>query len=102
MSQSPAHTPLLDSAGRERPAFVATYPTDDPRLTALVAAFERGDFRAVNQGAKTLLAAAPSQEVRLATQDLQRRTQPHPLVVFLLTTALLLCVSLVAWAYAGN
>lgn len=103
MSERRAEIPL-DGDGRERPIFVTRYPKD-PRLDVLVAAFERGDFRSVESGARALLASpkdeeAPSLEVRNAAEDLLRRTRPDPLISLFLIMAVGLFVFFAFWVYS--
>jgi hypothetical protein len=90
----------LDRDGRERPVFVNQYPKGDLRLDALVAAFERGDFRSVNTGAKLLLSDSPAPELRAATEDLVRRTHTHPLIHVFLGVSIALFLFCAIWVYS--
>jgi hypothetical protein len=64
-----------------RPAFAASYP-EDPELERLVAAFARGNHRAV----------------ATAARDLRARLEPDRIAYVLLGATLLLLVTLTAWA----
>ncbi len=89
----------LDAAGRERPRFVLSFPSD-PELDRLVAAFERGDFAAVRAGAMPLAERAEDERVRDAALELRRRIDPDPLIRYLLLASVVLLVVLVLHAYA--
>lgn len=89
----------LDGDGRERPIFVSQYPQGDARLDALVAAFERGDFRRVYTDGRALLASSPEADIRAATEDLMRRTRPAPLIAGFWGLAVALCLFIAFWAY---
>lgn len=91
--------PELDAAGRERPRFVLSFPSD-PELDRLVAAFERGDFAAVRAGALPLAERAEDERVRDAALELRRRIDPDPLIRYLLLASVILLVVLVLHAYA--
>ena len=91
--------PELDAAGRERPRFVLSFPSD-PELDRLVAAFERGDFAAVRSGALPLAERADDERVRDAALELRRRIDPDPLIRYLLLASVILLVVLVLHAYA--
>lgn len=80
----------------ERPAFAAQYP-DDPSVTALVAAFERGDYRAVHAGALAL-AKHEDPRVRAAADDLRERITPDPAARWLLFVAAFLVLATVVYA----
>lgn len=99
MSSNQPDLTRLDPDGRERPAFIFQYPRHDPQLNRLVDAFERGDFRLVGRGAKTLANTTADTEVQRAALDLLKRTQPHPLVRLFLLSAFLLFTFLVGWSY---
>jgi hypothetical protein len=89
---------LLDADGRFRPAFVLNFP-QDAELNALVALFERGDFRTLNQQAPLLAARTNDAAIKTACEDLVRRTRPDPLVKAFLGIAIALALFLVAWSY---
>lgn len=91
----------LDADGRERPAFLLSFPSQ-PALDELVVAFERGDFRFVRQNAARVISTATDPQVKGAAQELRRRIDPDPLVVAMLALACALFVFLVAWAYWGG
>jgi hypothetical protein len=79
------------SAAPDLPAFARDFP-EDPRLDALVRAFEAGDYARVRREAPALVAAAESDDLKRAARELVRRTQADPLMILLLalTGALLL------------
>ena len=89
---------LLDADGRYRPRFVLDFPSH-PDLDALVAAFERGDFRAVNAGALLLREKSDDPVIKAACDELLSRMRPDPLVMALLGISVLLFAALVAWSY---
>jgi hypothetical protein len=76
------------------PAFARDYP-DDPELTALVDAFEAGNYRRVRAEAPALAAKTSDEKVRAAARELRARTEADPLARWLLflTLALLLGLS---------
>ncbi|NOU35020.1 MAG: hypothetical protein HOO96_44580 [Polyangiaceae bacterium] len=80
----------------ERPAFAAQYP-DDPSVAALVSAFQRGDYRAVRDGALEL-AKHEDPRVRAAADDLRERTTPDPAARWLLFVAAFLVLATVLYA----
>ncbi|MBK7581303.1 MAG: hypothetical protein IPI67_13945 [Myxococcales bacterium] len=88
----------LDAEGRERPRFLLSFPSD-PELDKLVAAFERGDFAAVRQGAPELANRAQNPEVRDAALELRQRLEPDPLIKYLLLASMMLLLVLVLHAY---
>ena len=90
--------PHLDARGRERPSFLLHFPRD-PRLEALMEAFEQGDYARVRRDSQALLADAPSDEVRRAAEELRRRTNPDPVAVYLLMLGVALLSALVLWTY---
>lgn len=98
MSELDAGERSLDKEGRERPRFIFTYPKE-PELNRLVGAFERGDFRAVREGATRLSETATDPAVKAAAQDLLQRIQPDPLVRWFWVVAVLVFTFLVAWSY---
>lgn len=79
-----------------RPPFAADFPVD-PELDALVAAFERGDFARVREGAPRLVSSAAEEGVKAAARTLLARTRPDPLATLLLAISALLLVLLSAW-----
>lgn len=90
--------PRLDGDGRERPKFLLAFP-NDPELSELVAAFERGDFASVREGAPRLAESTRDESVKAAALELQRRIKPAPLVLLMLGLSLGLLVFLITWAY---
>lgn len=69
----------------------------DPELAAIVAAFERGDYREVREAAPALAARTKDPEVRRAAEELARRVDPDSLSVYLVALASVLLVFLAAW-----
>jgi hypothetical protein len=80
-----------------RPAFAASYP-EDPELERLVAAFARGNHRAVRDGAEALAKRTSDPAVATAARDLRARLEPDRIAYVLLGATLLLLVTLTAWA----
>lgn len=78
------------------PAFALDFP-DDPTLTALVAAFEQGDYARVRREAPALVQQTESVAVRKAARELRKRIEPDPLAVYLLAGAALLLAFLAFW-----
>lgn len=78
------------------PAFARDFPRD-PELDALVAAFARGDYRAVRERAPTLAAAATDERVRRACETLRARIEPDPASKLLLVFAAALLAFLTYW-----
>lgn len=96
----PAAPALLDGDGRERPAFLLNFP-QDPELARLVAAYERGDFNTVRQEAPALATRTPDPAVRSAANELRRRIDPSPLLLWFLGSAIALFIALAFWSYHG-
>jgi hypothetical protein len=90
----------LDAQGRQRPRFLLAFPAD-PELMELSLAFERGDFSFVRKHAGALIDKAQDPAVRAAAEELRRRIDPDPQVVWLLILALGLLTFLAAWTYWG-
>jgi len=88
----------LDASGRERPRFLLSFPRD-PELDRLVAAFESGDYATVRDGTMDLADRTEDERVRDAALELLRRTQPDPLIKYLLLAAVALLAFLVLHAY---
>lgn len=101
MAETDGPPERFDRDGRERPRFIFTYP-DDPELSQLTAAFERGDFRSVGAGAKVLAENATDPEVRAAARDLLLRIQPDPLVRMFWLVAVMVFTFLVVWSYSQS
>jgi hypothetical protein len=80
----------------EVPAFARTFPRE-PRLDALVAAFEAGDYARVRREAPALDQDSEPAEVRAAARELRRRLDPDPLAAYLLGIAALLLTFLAGW-----
>ncbi len=94
----PEAPPTLDAEGRERPAFLLSFP-NAPELQELVAAYERGDFRTVRREAPELAARTDDPAVRAAALELRRRIDPSPLMLWFLAGAVCLFAFLAIWAY---
>lgn len=97
-TDAPEDPRAFDAEGRYRPRFVLDFPSN-PDLDALVAAFERGDFRSVNAGAASLREKTEDPAIRAACEELLLRMRPDPLVKGLLGISVLLFAALVAWSY---
>jgi hypothetical protein len=85
-------------------SFAAGFP-EDARLRTLLAAFERGDYRAVRQlGPKLEQAARADGETELAeaAAELCRRTTPDPTIRLLLLISALLLLGLALWSYSNQ
>jgi hypothetical protein len=82
-----------DAADAARPAFAHAYPQSD-ELGVLLAAFERGDFAQVRQGAARLAQSADDEAVRRAARDLGRRIEPDRLSIVLLGLGVALLAAL--------
>jgi hypothetical protein len=90
--------PTLDANGRERPAFLNDLPAD-PELERLAQAFERGDYATVRRGARRLLELSKNASVREAARELVERTEPDPLMKYLLGIAVALLLFLILYVY---
>jgi hypothetical protein len=90
------------SERRGPPAFARDFPAD-PRLDALLSAFERGDYAAVRRGAAVLVQDADAGDVQRAAAELRRRTGPDRTMVALLALTAALLVFLASyWMLAGR
>ena len=76
--------------------FAKGYP-DDPELAALVDAFEKGNYRAVRDGAAKIASSDKSDKVKAAARDLRSRTEPSRAMIALLVVAALLVAALSTW-----
>ena len=83
------------------PKFAKDFPRD-PELDALVAAFARGDYAAVREGAPKLASTTSDEAVRRAARTLRERIEPDPTsrALFLIAAALL--IALTAWWVAHD
>lgn len=97
VASAPARSEL-DAAGRERPRFLLSFPSD-PDLDRLVEAFERGDFATVRADAPALAERTEDEGVRDAALELRRRIDPDPLIKYLLLASVILLFVLVMHAY---
>lgn len=84
-----------------RPAFARDFPRE-PRLDALVAAFEAGDFARVRSDAPALAADANDPAVKRAAELLRARIEPDPLARALLVITGALLIALSAWWIAHD
>lgn len=82
------------------PPFTASFPRD-AELDVLVAAFVRGDYRQVRDGAPDLARRAEDPEVRRAALELRARIDPDPLGRALIALAAGLLLVL-AYFYLGH
>jgi hypothetical protein len=99
--RSGSEGPALDAQGRERPAFLATFP-DDPELAELSRAFEVGNYAYVRQHAPRLAERTDDPAVRSAALELSERIKPDPLMKYLLLVSVLLLVYLIFNAYTSH
>ncbi len=75
-------------------SFTKDYP-EDSDLSALVEAFEAGNYRAVRDGAKRIATnGEKSESVKVAAADLRSRTEPARLQLLLLGITALLAIAL--------
>ena len=93
--------PALDEAGRERPAFLATFPSD-PELAELSRAFEAGNYAYVREHASSLAERTEDPAVRSAALELSERIKPDPLMKYLLLISVLLLIYLIFHAYTNH
>ncbi len=80
------------------PLFARDFPKD-AALDSLVGAFDRGDFGHIRVEAPKVIASAKDPKVREAAETLLARTKPDPLalVFYVLTLALVTCLSVYWW-----
>jgi hypothetical protein len=86
----------LNRSQQSRPSFARLFP-DDARIDALLHAFARGDYAAVQRDGRSLAREADDEAVRKAAQVIVDRTRPDPLTRTLLVLAALLLAALSAW-----
>ena len=89
------------SASWGNPRFAKEFPRH-PELDALVAAFARGDYAAVREGAPKLAAATDDDAVARAARTLRERIEPDPASRTLFLVAAALLVFLTAWWVAHD
>lgn len=99
--EPPPLRPARDAEGRDRPAFLLSFP-HDPELDRLIEAYEKGDYATVRREAPLLAERTEDAAVRDAAWELRRRIDPDPLARYLLLTGIALLVFLVIWVYAGR
>jgi hypothetical protein len=87
---TPLDTFAVVEASWGYPSFARELPRH-PELDALVAAFARGDYRTVRDGAAKLAASATDDRVKQAARTLRERIEPDPTskLLFLLAAGLL-------------
>lgn len=90
--------PARTAEGVERPQFLLGFP-EDPELKKLSAAFESGDYATVRAGVPALIEKSKKRAVREAAEELLRRTQPDPLMKYLLLASVVLLVFLTMHSY---
>jgi hypothetical protein len=86
-----------DESDEQLPAFARSFPRDDDALTALLAAFEAGDYARVRREAPLLADKTERDDVRRAAREIRRRLDPDPLAVYMLMAAAALLVFLAGW-----
>ncbi|MCW5837132.1 MAG: hypothetical protein KIS78_32355 [Labilithrix sp.] len=97
-----AETELGDArASWGYPRFAKEFPRH-PELDALVAAFARGDYAAVREGAPRLAASTDDVDVARAARTLRERIEPDPTSRTLFLFAAALLVFLTAWWVAHD
>ncbi len=104
MSSPPSSptSPAQQERGEGTPAFARGFP-EEPRLDALVRAFQDGDYARVRRDAPALVETSESEDVKRAVTELVRRTRADPLMIFLvLVTGLLLLTLSVYWTTRGS
>ena len=84
-------TPPLEA--KRRPAFAEGWPKNKA-LAKLLAAFEAGNFAAVRSGAPQLADKTDDPEVKRAAQELRKRIEPAPTVLYLWALGVMLAVFL--------
>ena len=82
-----------------RPAFAKDYP---PELDELVAAFERGNYASVREGADKLSRESSDGKVKAAAADLRARTEADPMQKVLLAIVAVLLVGLAGYWWANQ
>jgi len=97
----PASREPLDAQGRERPAFLLSFPSN-PELERLIDAFEAGNYALVRSEAPALAEKTDDPDVRDAARELYRRTEPDPLIKYLLAVSIALLVFLVSYVYGSH
>lgn len=83
------------------PRFAKDFPRH-PELDALVAAFARGDYATVREGAPKLAESASDDGVKRAARTLRERIEPDPTSKMLFLIAAALLVLLTAWWIAHD
>lgn len=78
------------------PAFAKDFP-EDPRLDALVALFEQGNYQKVRREAAALLKATDDKAIHAAVAEILKRLQPDPLALYLLAISAALLAILAGW-----
>jgi hypothetical protein len=90
---------LATEASEDVPAFAIGWPRD-AELTALVTAFEAGDYARVRREAPALAQRTEDRDVRRAARELAKRLDPDPVAVYMLAAAAMLLVFLAGWYWS--
>lgn len=80
------------------PSFAAHFPVD-PKLDALLVAFEAGNYAEVRRGGAELVKSAESEAVRRSAEELLLRIEPDPLAKIMVLGASLLLVFFTIWYF---
>lgn len=83
------------------PAFAKDFPAD-PRLDALVALFEKGNYQKARKDAEALLKATDDKAIHAAVAEIQKRLQPDPLALYLLAISAALLAILAGWYWSQS
>ena len=88
------------SRSAERPGFLEAMPKDE-ELSPLIQLFEEGNFLELRRRARELDRATVTPEVAAAIDELVQRTNPDPLLKWMLLICFGLFAFIVAWDYAN-
>jgi hypothetical protein len=88
-----------EEVAEEVPAFARGWPRDVD-LTALVTAFEAGNYARVRRDAPELARRAADPEVRRAAKELVQRIEPDPVAGYMLAVTAVLLVILAGWYWS--
>lgn len=81
------------------PAFAKDFP-QDPRLDALLALFEQGNYQKVRREAEALLKSTDDQAILAAVAEIKKRLQPDPLALYLLALSAALLAILAGYYWS--